>query len=54
MLPHELEVICGKVSDEMNVVQELEILPGLGMLVAQYFSRHRCMAPRKLQAEHGQ
>ena len=53
-MDHALEVICGKVSDDMDVVQEVEILPGVGMLVAQYFSHHRCMAPRKLQAEHGQ
>jgi hypothetical protein len=29
MLPHALEVICGKVSDEMDVVREAEKLPGL-------------------------
>ena len=35
MLPHTLEVICSKVSDEMDVVQEVEKLPGLDAITPE-------------------
>ena len=40
MLPHALEVICSKVSDEMDVVQEAEKLPGLGSITPEFISRN--------------
>ena len=36
MLPHALEVICSKVSDEMDVVQEAERLPGLDAITPEF------------------
>jgi len=50
MLPHALEVICGKVSDEMDVVQEAEKLPGLGSITPEFIkawhvSGHQEKAP---------
>jgi hypothetical protein len=38
MLPHALEVICSKVSDEMDVVQEAEKLPGLGSITPEFIT----------------
>ena len=51
MLPHALEVICGKVSDEMDVVQEAEKLPGLGSIskssdaIVLEFQNLNCLQP---------
>lgn len=41
MLPHALEVICGKVSDEMDVVQEAERLPGLDAITPEFIKAWR-------------
>ena len=41
MLPHALEVICGKVSDEMDVVQEAENLPGLDAITPEFIKAWR-------------
>jgi len=50
MLPHALEVICRKVSDEMDVVQEVEKLPGLDAITPEFIkawciSGHQEKAP---------
>ena len=50
MLPHALELICGKVSDEMDVVQEVEKLPGLDAITPEFIkawhvSGHQEKAP---------
>ena len=36
ILPHALEVICGKVSDEMDVMNEAEKLPGLDAITPEF------------------
>ena len=41
MLPHALEVICRKVSDEMDVVQEVEKLPGLDAITPEFIEAWR-------------
>ena len=50
MLPHALEVVCSKVSDEMDVVQEVEKLPGLDAITPEFIkawrvSGHQEIAP---------
>jgi hypothetical protein len=41
MLPHALEVICGKVSDEMDVVQKAKKLPGLEAITPEIIKAWR-------------
>jgi hypothetical protein len=41
MLPHALEVIRSKVSDEMDVVQEAEKLPGLDAITPEFIKAWR-------------
>ena len=41
MFPHALEVICGKVSDEMDVVREAEKLPGLDAITPKFIETWR-------------
>ena len=41
MLSYALEVICDKVSDEMDVVQEAEKLPGLDAITPEFIEAWR-------------
>ena len=41
MLPHALEVICRKVSNEMDVMQEVEKLPGLDAITPEFIETWR-------------
>ena len=41
MVPHALKIICGKVSDEMDVVQETEKLPGLDAITPEFINTWR-------------
>ena len=41
MLPHALEVICRKVSNEMDAVQEAEKLPGLDAITPEFIEAWR-------------